>query len=149
VETGEAELRHRPGLRPGRYVLLTLTDTGVGMTEEVMASAFEPFFTTKEVGRGTGLGLATVYGLVKQFEGYVYADSTPGKGTAFLVYLPRCEGDHWEAAGRTRGGRTVLVVDNEATVRALVRHVLEGEGHSVLEASDGTEALAVAKRQGV
>ena len=122
------------------------------MTPEVQARIFEPFFTTKEKDKGTGLGLSTVFGIVKQAGGHVAAYSEPGVGTSFKVYLPRVEEDASSAESRperetTSGGaETVLLVEDEDAVRALTRIVLEGQGYSVLEASDGAEALAVAGR---
>jgi PAS domain S-box-containing protein len=144
-----------PELCPGRYAMLAVSDTGRGMDQQTLGRIFEPFFTTKEQGKGTGLGLATVYGIVKQSGGHVSAYSEPGKGTTFKVYFPIIE----ETAGPPATGEkgrpapggkeTVLLVEDEAGVRALAQQVLQNSGYTVLEASNGEEALRVAqKRQG-
>lgn len=138
------------GARPGKYVMLTISDTGEGMDDETMSHLFEPFFTTKEQGRGTGLGLATVYGIVKQSEGYIWVDSEPGQGTTFAVYLPLVEASPEPAArgpDRREAGRpvseTILVVEDNALVRGLICAVLEQHGYTVLQAGDGPDALKV------
>jgi two-component system cell cycle sensor histidine kinase/response regulator CckA len=149
-----AERRHR--LPPGDYACLAVTDTGSGMDEATQAHLFEPFFTTKEVGRGTGLGLATVYGIVKQSGGYIWVYSEVGHGTTVKVYLPRVAIAE-EDAGRLpaavaesaapRGGcETVLLVEDAAPVRSLARRSLEASGYTVLDAADGAAALDVAAR---
>jgi nitrogen-specific signal transduction histidine kinase/ActR/RegA family two-component response regulator len=151
IETANVELGtgHAP-VHPGRYVVLTVSDTGMGMSATTQAHVFEPFFTTKERGKGTGLGLSTVYGIVKQSEGYVVLESEPGRGTTFRVYLPAVDAPvEAVAAGpaRTeslRGEETVLVVEDQEPVRRLACKVLEREGYSVLAAADGPEALRVA-----
>ncbi len=138
-----------PGIeiRPGDYVRITGSDTGAGMDPETLERAFEPFFTTKPVGEGTGLGLATVYGIVKQSNGYIWADSTPGGGTSFRIYLPQASGalgmPESPAEGEIfeQGTETILVVDDEPMVRALARRVLEMYGSSVVEAENGEGAL--------
>jgi signal transduction histidine kinase/CheY-like chemotaxis protein len=135
----------------GAYVLLTVTDTGTGMDGETLRHIFEPFFTTKETGRGTGLGLATVYGIVKQTGGFVFVDTEVGTGTRFRIYLPRVEGtpDAGEASAepvRQRASGTILLVEDEAAVRRLARRVLEQVGYTVLEAPDGPEALRLVDR---
>jgi signal transduction histidine kinase/CheY-like chemotaxis protein len=134
---------------PGDYLLLTVTDTGTGMDEETLRHLFEPFFTTKATGKGTGLGLATVYGIVKQSGGFIYANSERDKGSCFRIYLPRVEEvlDEPEHASTVdlsgkAAGRVLLVEDEEA-VRRLARRVLEGVGYEVLEAAHGAEALAL------
>jgi CheY-like chemotaxis protein len=142
---------HDPVL-PGSYVILAVTDTGVGMDKPTLARLFEPFFTTKEVGKGTGLGLATVYGIVKQSGGYIWAYSEVGRGTKFKVLLPG-EEEVAELAEKevaylypSGGEETVLVVEDEKLVRNLVREILSQHGYKVLEASRGTEALEVSGR---
>ena len=150
VELSGPEASPQPGLAAGRYVRLTVTDTGTGMTPEVQSHLFEPFFTTKEVGEGTGLGLPSVYGIVKQAGGDVRVHSEPGEGSTFEVYLPLVEGapeargapGHGRAAG---GTETVLLVDDEPLVRTLAVRLLRGLGYRVLEAGDGEEALGVAR----
>lgn len=141
-----------PPILPGQYVLLAVTDTGHGMDAETKAHIFEPFFTTKEQGKGTGLGLATVYGVVKQSGGCIWVDSDPGKGTKFEVYLPRvdeiAEGAMSEEIVTTPvGGRkTVLIAEDEDAVRELAREFVEAAGYTVLTAKDGTQALELAQR---
>ncbi len=146
------ERRHR--LPPGDYACLAVTDTGVGMDEATQAHLFEPFFTTKEVGKGTGLGLATVYGIVKQSGGYIWVYSEPAHGTTVKVYLPRVPGVAEAAApapvpAAVRGGHeTVLLVEDAAPVRTLARRSLEACGYRVLDASDGPAALELSARHG-
>jgi signal transduction histidine kinase len=148
---GECALARHPIL-PGEYVLLAVTDTGEGMDAETKARIFEPFFTTKEQGKGTGLGLATVYGIVKQSGGCVWVESEPTKGARFEVYLPRvdeaAESSACEeiAVTSVRRRKTVLVVEDEGGVRELASEFLESAGYAVLTAKDGTEALAIAEQ---
>jgi len=139
---------HRPQ-PPGHYCLLEVSDTGVGMGADVLSRVFEPFFTTKEKGRGTGLGLATVYGIVKQVDGYIWAESEPGRGTTFQIFFPVVHAaveprDPRAAAGLLlKGSETVLVVEDEEMVRRLAVRLLRSHGYQVLEAGHGREALAV------
>jgi two-component system cell cycle sensor histidine kinase/response regulator CckA len=145
--------RH-PYVRPGRFVVLVVSDTGHGIAEEARKRIFEPFFTTKPKGRGTGLGLAMIYGAVKQSEGSIEVDSEVGKGTVFRVYLPRVEG---EAVGSgksdlpmepPRGSETILLVEDEEIVRNLCGRILEGSGYTVRQAGNGEEAIALAMGYG-
>jgi two-component system cell cycle sensor histidine kinase/response regulator CckA len=137
-------------IRPGEYVLLSVTDNGLGMDKETQSRIFEPFFTTKEKGKGTGLGLSTVYGIVKQTGGYVIVQSEVGHGTTFNIYLPRVEGveeaDGAISVSRTAAGgsETVLLVEDEESVRQLVRDTLASKGYHVLEAEDGQAGLTAA-----
>jgi PAS domain S-box-containing protein len=152
VTLGPDYVRDHPEVRTGPYVLLSVTDTGCGMDEATRERIFEPFFTTKEVGKGTGLGLATVYGIVKQSGGHIEVDSEPGVGTCFKIYLPRIgealpESDAEGESAETRGGsETVLLVEDEEGVRQLARAGLRARGYTVLEAGSGDEALALAER---
>ncbi len=136
---------------PGPYVVISVSDTGHGMDEETQSRVFEPFFTTKEKGKGTGLGLSTVYGIVKQSNGYVYAQSEVGSGTTFYIYLPRVE-DPAEGASPAKsqeneqgGCETVLLVEDEESVRELVRETLSMRGYRVLEAENGEDGLRLAE----
>jgi PAS domain S-box-containing protein len=131
--------------KPGRYASVSITDTGMGMDEQTTEKVFEPFFTTKEVGKGTGLGLATVYGIIKQHDGYICVDSEPGRGTTFALYLPLTR-----ETGQTRerpisfaagGCETVLLADDNDSVRKSIREILENFGYNVIEATDGEEAI--------
>jgi len=151
VDVGAEFVHDHPLAQPGRYVLLAVIDTGTGMDAETQAHIFEPFFTTKEAGKGTGLGLATVYGIVKQSGGFIWLYSELGRGSAFKVYLPRIEAaaetvDATRTAPLPRGTETVLVVEDAAAVRTVVRHMLERSGYRVLDAADGTLALEIAAR---
>jgi PAS domain S-box-containing protein len=138
--------RGHVGSRPGRHVLLSVSDTGQGMTKEVLARLFEPFFTTKGMGKGTGLGLAMVYGIVKGHDGYIECESEPGKGTLFRTYLPAVEQlveeETAEVKELPRGGtETILLADDEASLRDLAKRVLSRFGYTVLTAPDGEGAL--------
>ena len=150
VVLDESTTRDYPDVAPGRYALLAIADNGVGMGEAVLAHIFEPFFTTKAVGRGTGLGLATVYGIVKQSGGHVAVASRPGEGTLFRIYLPTVEAAAAPAATpdrapTKRGDETILLVEDEDTVREMMKLVLKSNGYEVLEAEDGAVALEIAR----
>jgi len=137
--------REHIGLRPGRFVVLEVADTGHGMDDDTQRHIFEPFFTTKEVGRGTGLGLSTVYGIVKQSDGYILVDSAIGRGTTFRVYLPRVdqvasESDAGESGTRRVGFETILLVEDEEVVRQLANRILTTSGYKVLLAENGEQA---------
>ena len=150
VELDETYVRTHPDARAGPHVLLRVSDTGSGMPPEVRARIFEPFFTTKGPGKGTGLGLATVYGIVKQSGGHVAVDSEVGVGTTFHVYLPQVANaaggskTHRALRDPPRGTETILLVEDEDGVRVLTRRVLAGCGYTVLEAANGDEASRVA-----
>jgi PAS domain S-box-containing protein len=159
IETGTVEVdaafaTAHPPMAPGRYTLLALSDTGTGIRPEVREHLFEPFFTTKEAGKGTGLGLATVYGIVQQSEGFIWVESEPGQGASFRIYLPVADA----APARVRaapaepaaqgGSETILLVEDEPAVRGLAREVLEGRGYTVLEAHDPVDARRICQRHG-
>jgi signal transduction histidine kinase len=157
LETANAELdvayaRHHVDVRPGPHVMLAVSDTGIGMTPETQAQIFEPFFTTKGPGVGTGLGLATVYGIVKQSDGHIWVYSEPGRGTTFKICLPRVQEAVDSSAARpglpesARGYETILLVEDELAVRELARDVLSAHGYTVLEAQNGREALRISER---
>jgi PAS domain S-box-containing protein len=143
-------LKHPP-MAPGDYVLLSVSDTGMGMDKQTQTHIFEPFFTTKERGRGTGLGLATVYGFVKQVGGYVWVDSEPGVGSTFAIYLPATSEPPQSlpvapaVAASGLGAGTILLVEDEESLRTLTRSILEQGGYTVLEACSGMEAVEIAR----
>jgi two-component system cell cycle sensor histidine kinase/response regulator CckA len=151
VDLDEDYVRQHVAGVPGQYVMLAVSDNGMGIDAETQAHIFEPFFTTKGPGKGTGLGLSTVYGIVKQSGGFVWVYSEPGHGTTFKIYLPRVEGtaehlEHHEGKESIVGGaETVLVVEDDVQLRALVARVLRTQGYSVLEAPNGREALQLAR----
>jgi CheY-like chemotaxis protein len=150
VRLDEDYVHHRPMVPPGDYVLLTVTDTGQGIPAEHLSHIFEPFFTTKEKGKGTGLGLATVYGIVKQSGGFIWVYSELGLGTTFKIYLPRIGAPARECERVTHvkeplgGSETLLLVEDEAAVRRPAFEFLKGCGYTVLEARDGRDAILVA-----
>jgi len=158
LETANAELDEtyageHPPIAPGRYVMLAVGDTGVGMSPEVQARIFEPFFTTKEVGKGTGLGLSTVYGIIKQSGGYIWVYSEPGKGTTFKIYFPRVEQpvqplgvEKRPSSSVQQGSETVLLVEDDPQLRELTSSVLAQCGYKVLVAGNPEEGLAISKQ---
>ncbi|MFC1975367.1 GAF domain-containing protein [Chloroflexota bacterium] len=152
IDPDEAYAGQHLGLEPGPYVLLTISDTGIGMDEETQSHIFEPFFTTKETGKGTGLGLATVYGIVRQNKGYISTSSQPEQGTTFHVYLPRLDptlaaiSRDQKPAGTIQGAETILLVEDEDMVRQLAHYALLEDGYHMLEAGHGQEALRVSEQ---
>ncbi|MCE9578910.1 MAG: response regulator [Deltaproteobacteria bacterium] len=150
VELDESFAASHAGVQPGAHVMLAITDTGVGIPAEIQARIFEPFFTTKDVGRGTGLGLSTVYGIVKQSGGTIWVSSEVGRGTVFTVYLPRTQVEpltpESPPAARRACGGTVLLVEDEDQLRVLTRSLLRRAGYTVLDARDGAEALQACAR---
>jgi signal transduction histidine kinase/CheY-like chemotaxis protein len=153
VKLDEEYAHSHIAVTPGRYVMLSVSDTGVGMTPEVRDRVFEPFFTTKEMGKGTGLGLSTVYGIVKQSGGNIWVYSEPGRGTTFKIYLPRMDEPLDERVERMvekelpRGDETILLVEDDKEVRMLAMRILKTQGYRVLEASHGGDALQVLKER--
>jgi CheY-like chemotaxis protein len=150
VKLDETYARQHIGARPGSYVMIAITDTGHGMDAETKSHIFEPFFTTKEPGKGTGLGLATVYGIINQSDGHIWVYSEPDQGTVFKVYLPQVKAsgpldnqDSQISTPTRRGSETILLVEDEDSVRELACRILMGEGYLVLEASNGEEALQI------
>ncbi|NCC25609.1 MAG: transporter substrate-binding domain-containing protein [Deltaproteobacteria bacterium] len=159
IETGNVILDEgfvlaHPEASAGRHVLLTLSDTGFGMDADTLSHIYDPFFTTKEVGKGTGLGLASVYGIVKSHGGHIQCDSEPGRGTTFRIYWPAADETDavsdrsLEEASPGGGDETILVVDDEPEIRELTAETLEALGYTVLVAASGEEALEIFRRQG-
>jgi CheY-like chemotaxis protein len=153
IETANTTLDERAVLKhvsvkPGAYVMLSVSDTGSGMDQETQQRIFEPFFTTKEIGKGTGLGLSTVYGIVKQSGGNIWVYSEPGMGTVFKVYLPRIDDATAVTAEKPetivlRGSETILLIEDEDVVRGLTKKILMQAGYNVLDAKGGEEAIRV------
>jgi CheY-like chemotaxis protein len=154
IVLAQSYARQHVGVTPGPYVLLAISDTGTGMDEETQRRIFEPFFTTKEKGRGTGLGLATCYGIVKQHGGHIWPYSEVGHGSTFRIYLPQVDEPievrtRPDALGTlSHGTETVLLAEDETAVRVLAARVLRDRGYTVLEAADGDEALRLAREHG-
>jgi len=154
VQLDAAYARRHAGVNPGRHVVFSVRDTGVGMDAQTQQRIFEPFFTTKAKGKGTGLGLSTVYGIVRQSGGHIEVRSAPGRGTAFDIILPQvsatvpARGEVPIGAALPRGTETVLVVEDEDAVRHIVRRVLEAQGYAIVEARDGNDALQVCATRG-
>ena len=158
IETANADLdeeyaRQHLGLRPGRYVMLSVSDTGCGMDAETHAHIFEPFFTTKQLGKGTGLGLSTVHGIVHQSGGYITVESAVGKGTTFRIYLPLVQAIVEEAEvtppspTEQRGSETILVVEDATELRGLLCSSLERRGYKVHTARDGVQAMEILRQE--
>jgi PAS domain S-box-containing protein len=151
VDVDESLAQRRRPMAPGRYVRMTVSDTGTGMAPDTLAHIFEPFFTTKQRGKGTGLGLATVYGIVKQSNGFIWVESAAGRGTTFEIYLPVVHeaampaNEMAESPRFTGGSETVLLVEDDGAVRRFARHILATNGYTVLAARDGDEALGIAR----
>jgi CheY-like chemotaxis protein len=152
VVFGENDARDQLGVKPGRHVVLAVTDVGTGMDVATQARIFEPFFTTKDRTKGTGLGLSTVFGIVQQSGGSIHVSSEPGRGTTFTMVLPRVDAAAEPARtlhppATLRGTETILLVEDDAQVRAVCRGVLKKSGYDVIEASNAGEALLHAERQ--
>jgi CheY-like chemotaxis protein len=154
IETANVDLdstyvRQHLGARPGPFVMLAVSDTGIGMDSQTLSRIFEPFFTTKEVGKGTGLGLSMVYGIIKQNNGYIMAYSEPGRGTTFKIYFPRTD-EGLSVVQKAKkeipgGSETILVVEDETALRELTCLLLQEAGYAVIESSGAEDALAAAK----
>src|SRR5262249_55113410 len=155
IETANAHFhvdyaRHHAGAKPGPQVLLSVSDTGTGMSPETVTHIFEPFFTTKEMGKGTGLGLATVYGIVKQSGGYIWVESEVGVGSSFKIFLPRVFDEavpktFSQAPSAASGRETILLVEDAEPLRKLALRFLENHGYRVIQAQDGEEALTLVR----
>ncbi len=151
VEINQSYVKQRHEARVGNFVCLSVVDAGTGMDAATMTRIFEPFFTTKEPGKGTGLGLATVYGIVQSHQGWIEVSSIPGKGTTFKIFLPVAEISTLEQAEpllpeqECRGDETILIVEDVPALREMVRQILESYGYTVIEAPDGVSALSVWK----
>jgi CheY-like chemotaxis protein len=149
VDLDDAFVETHQGSTAGPHVRIMVSDTGVGMGPEVLAHLFEPFFTTKAIGQGTGLGLATVYGIVKQSAGYIAVESSPGQGTSFRIHFPCARAEATEPVCEVAppqsvsGTETILIVEDQEEVRAVVRSALQGHGYTVVEAPDGPSVLSL------
>ena len=152
IDLDDAFCKNHPGAMPGPYVQLTVTDNGIGMTDDVRNQIFDPFFTTKKSGQGTGLGLAMVYGIVKDHDGFITCQSNPGKGTAFFLYFPAIAAEdnaaaHPEAVVSVPGGtETILLIDDESGIRDFGQKILEKHGYTVIVAQSGEEAIETYRR---
>jgi two-component system cell cycle sensor histidine kinase/response regulator CckA len=152
VQLDDRYAGHHISVKPGDYVMLAVSDTGIGMDEETKKQIFEPFFTTKEIGKGTGLGLSTVYGIIKQSGGNIWVYSEPGKGSTFKIYLPRIaettkvSEKSSQSTDSHKGSETILLVEDETIVRKLSREVLESCGYKVIEAEHGVDALEICEK---
>jgi two-component system, cell cycle sensor histidine kinase and response regulator CckA len=153
VELDEAYARDHVGVHPGHYVMLAVSDTGMGMDQETMSHIFEPFFTTKEQGRGTGLGLSMVYGIVKQSDGHIWVYSEPGRGTTFKIYLPSvAEGSETLPSEEAlpaayQGTGTILLVEDDRQLRELASSILKACGYAVWSAESTQAALSICEEQ--
>jgi len=152
VTLGKDDMPEAPEVAAGDYVLLSVADTGRGMDADTTSCVFEPFFTTKPPGAGAGLGLATVYGIVKQSGGHLFVDSALGQGTTFRIYLPRVKPDveagPSHVSATERGRETILLVEDDHAVRSMIQQVLRHQGYTVLEAVDGAEAMLLCEDDG-
>ena len=146
IRIDDSFCRIHPEAKPGEYVLLTVSDTGSGMDKATLQRIFEPFFTTKELGRGTGLGLATVYGVIKQHEGFIYVDTEPGRGTAFCLYFPCSAGaiaarNSAPVTTVSRGTETILIADDHEGLVEIAKEFLGACGYTLILAKNGQEAV--------
>ena len=158
IQVDDRTAKINPEISPGAYAVFSIKDTGHGMDRETMARIFEPFFTTKEVGKGTGLGLATVYGIVMQSGGHIQVDSEPGHGTTFSIYLPRAQEEpsppkkaapaEITTLSLSAGTKTILLVEDSDIVRELTRNVLDISGYAILEASSPEDAIRLCESHG-
>jgi CheY-like chemotaxis protein len=151
VEADESHVRQNTSAKLGPWVMLSVSDTGVGMDEDTQSRIFEPFFSTKEIGKGTGLGLSNVFGIVKQSAGTISVSSEPGCGTTFKIYFPQCAEapdvtQPAKAASLRRGSETILLVDDADALRILTRQLLEDSGYTVLDSGEPAQAIQIAEQ---